>query len=411
LPEQRAVRNIESWWRYGNRTGCHALAITSWCPVYSPIEWTFLVNAAAADLWLDSESEFDPQRQIANGLRRLYGSGAGRWGRLIRQLDADHRAGYWNYQIVRSRLVKTAIVEAGDRLGKKVVTYGRLAARITKHAPVTLADTFTIRQYHLAKERLSTSGSGLVFEARQAFAAGNFAGTRRAITRVERLFAAAASQAPPALAATQALWRAARYTREPNPLAQLIEEDIKEHQVLRRFLGKCAKNLGAVMDSNPLLARRQLLVTVRNRKPCLQGFAVEVSTDGTDFKEIHRLWLLEFSGDAGQPRTNFVRTHTIAIPDEIPAGTITFRFKSTGIGELEIRKPVLLDHANPTRPSQVLGSVGRVEHPLRILDGGWTLLGVPAPRHGLPTTADFQTDNHLDVAIELAKSPGETQVP
>ncbi len=393
------LENIRSWWNYGRRSGCKGIAMTSWSPTYSPSEANFLVNAAAADLWLDPGVSSTTE-MMKHGLRRVYGEKGSKLLWLVEKLNRDQICGYWRYQIVRDRLAKTATLDHEDGIAKLANDYARSERRLKNmRPPVLFSNMFDIRRYHLLKERLSATGSALILDARKAFKAGDLAKAKRRIARVNDLTDDARKQLRTALAATRSLWSTARFASDENRLETCIREDYADLKRLKVYLGACKRDPKKIMSSSPLLAERHLFVTVRTQKPCLQGIKVEVSSDGKDFKLVHTLYTLEFSADAGRPDTDFARKHSIPLDSSRQSGKLCVRISSAGIGEFLVGAPLLIDGAVEKTASKLEDKKGRVINAKELMKGGWALIGTKAPTKGLPAAADFNLENAVTLSM------------
>ena len=384
------LRNIEAWWRYGNQVGTEGICVTSWSPVYAGAELNNLVNAAAADLWM-KPGKPDFRRMIKNGLERMYGRNGLTALPTIELMEANQLTGYWRYQIVRAPLNRTATLEAPENLAATVRRFAAVSAKAKKdNIPAALRRTLKLREYYIVKEQLSRGGSKLLLDIRKAVQAKKMADFSSNLEKLQALLAGCQAEAVIAAQATQALWKTTRYVRETNPLRELIGKDQQSYRDLAGFLTKAKAEPETVFQSCDLLGARQLLVTVRNRKPCLQGLQVLICVAGKEFKVLNTLWLMEFSADAGARNTNFIHTHSMPLPDDLPAGQpLRIRFKATGIGEVEIRNPVLFEGVKRRKPQRVLEKMGRTRNAGALLHGGWTMMGAKAPAKGFPTPAQF----------------------
>ena len=65
------LANIRDWWRRCRAVGAQGMLVTSWEPYRLAIEMTTVVDAAAASLWLDPESD-DAPAMLAAGFRRMH---------------------------------------------------------------------------------------------------------------------------------------------------------------------------------------------------------------------------------------------------------------------------------------------------------------------------------------------------
>ena len=390
------LKNIESWWRYGNQVGTEGMCVTSWSPVFAGAELNCLVDAAAADLWLNPGTP-DYRRMMQNGLARMYGKKGAPALPAIELMEANQLCGYWRYQIVRAPLNRTATLSDPATFAPTVRRFAAVSAKAKRDKiPPALLNTLTLRDYYIAREQLSRGGSQLLLDARKALQGKKPTALAASLKQIGTLLAGCQVKATASAKATQALWKSTRYVSEPNPLLDLIRKDQKTFRGLGRFLAKAKTNPESVFASCDLLGRRQLLVTVRNRKPCLQGLQVQVSADGKEFKVVNTLWLLEFAADAGEPDTHFIRTHTMALPDDLPADQpLQIRFKATGIGEVDIQKPVIVDGVKLRKAQRVIAKMGRTQNPKALTAGDWVTLGAKAPTKGFPTPAAFAEDHWI----------------
>lgn len=393
------LRNIQSWWNYGARAGCQGMAVTSWAPNYAPVELNCVVDAAAADLWLERRPP-PAATMLRHGLERVYGAGGAKLLPALDLLDRHQLVGYWRYQTIRSPIGKTATLEAPASLPRSAAAFAAQRARLRRlKAPTAILGTVRVREYYLAKERLSREGSSLLLAIRRAAASSSPRRTASPLASLNRLLADTRERCDDAIVAARGLWKLSRYEGQKNALVEALNNDCQSLDRLGKFLRRVAVKPAVAFESCELLGSRQILVKVRNRRPCLQGLQIQVSTDGREFRPIHTLYLLEFSADAGQPRTHFVHWHTAAVPDDLAAGTgaLYVRFKATGIGEVEISLPSLVCGAKRRPPSRALASVGRVSGAARLLRGGWTVIGNRAPTAGLPLPSEFARDNGVTV--------------
>lgn len=398
-PFQDRLANILSWWRYGQKHNCHGLCMTSWAPNFMATELNFIVNAAAADLWLSPQTT-DPREMLAHGLERQYGK-RGRAGMpVVESLNRRQMAGYWRYQILRAPLDKTATLEAAAPFDQQVRELDAVAAQAAKRkAPDALRNTAVVRAYYAHRERLSRAGSKGLLQARQAVQQGDRRSALKALSVIRAMADRTTSNVRLAMSASRAMWRTARYPQSTNALVELMKTDLKALRSLDRFLKQAAKKPERVFDSCALLAKRQLLVTVRNRKPCMQGLRVEVSVDGKAYTSVHALYLLEFTADAGERHANFVHTHSIPLPDDLPDTPLSVRFRAVGAGEVDLQSPVIVDGTRRRHPQRVLGQVGRVIGSRNLLAKGWTTLGSKAPSKGFPTPALFEENHYIDLSM------------
>lgn len=398
-PFSHCLRNIRDWWRYGHETGCHALAISSWCALYSSMELACLVNAAAADLWL-SPATRDPRDMLKHGFKRLYGREGGAAIPMYEALDQERLCGFWNNQIVRGPLNKLADLSPAETFTSRAALYRKIAAKRRDRGTNAVQEAWDIRAYYFARERLARQGSLHLVEARQAHQANDRPSFARAIRQVVTLLKAAESALPAAKQASNRFWKAERPAGEPNPGLKVMKEDAKTLAGVDRYLKGLAKKPGRIMEPCALLAARQLVVPVANRKPCMQALAVEFSADGSLFKEAHRLYLQQFSADAARPKTNFIHRHVVPIPEELAGKSLFVRLRAAGLGKVEVAPPVLIEGAELKRPVRIVDQAGIVTKARNIFGAGWVEMGDPAPEKGFPAPEWFARDHHVTVSMD-----------
>lgn len=395
--------NIRSWWRYGEKTGCAALALTSWSPNYASVELNSIVNAAAADLWL-AKRPLTNRQMLKNALRRCYGEKAISSLPALEILNRHQLAGHWRYQIVRNRLAKIATLEDSSESRAAVRDCARVLRRLetkSRDIPAALLHTVRIRDYYAHKQRLGEYGSMLMARSRREAQEHRVVACRKTIRQILDLTAQCQTRLRIGMRATRALWKTTRYAQNPNPLLTCMENDRAELKELERSLRRAQKKPETSMESNPLLPVRHFLVRVRSRKPCLQGLQVQISTRNADrpLDILHTLYLLEFTADAGQRERAFVHTHAVPIPEHIPDGPLCVRLCATGLGEVDIADPVLLEGTRHRTPTAITAVKGRAIHATRLLENGWATLGDIAPQGGFPTPDLFSKENWVELLI------------
>lgn len=394
-PFSDRLENIKSWWDYGRKNECFGLAVTSWAPSYSSCELNFLVNAAAADLWLN-DSAIENNKMLEHGLERMYGNAGAAALPALELLNKHQLAGHWKYQVLRSPLIKLATQDA-PKTSLNAIRDCESVLRQAGDYPPAILDTVRLRDYYAHKEWLGQAGSKFLFNARQEIERGETAKGIRFISDVRELCENCVERLPVAVSATKALWEAHRYQEDENKLLKILMDDMESLPRLDKFLEEAEKNPAIVFESCELLAARQLLVTVHNRKPCLQGLNVQVSCDGKTFESVHGLWLLEFTADAGKPDADFWRIHSIPLPEKFTDKTLRVRFQSIGVGEFDISNPLLTVGGQQIKPVRLLGVSGQISNESCILqENARVTIGAPAPERGFP---DF--DNELKHFIEV----------
>jgi hypothetical protein len=394
---QANVENVRSWWRYGQETDCTGLGITSWFNPFCTSELNVLGNAMAAECWLAPAS--DTATAMRQGIERMYGPEAHAALPILAALEQYPLVGNWHWQIITSSLDKMATLESPPRLAAEVTTLTKAAAAAeASGVPSAVRDTARVRSYYAVKEWLARAGSRMLFQARQAAAAGATRRYAHCLTTLHAMLDACERALPIAMTATESLWALSRPVTLANPLLTNMRRDAESYTRLRHFLAEATARPEQIFDTCDLLGARQLLVRVRNRRPCLQGLEVQVSTDGQQYRSLHRLYLLEFDAAAGQRVSNVIHTHAILLPDDLPINVPLYvRLKANGIGEVDIAQPVLLDGAIKRHPRRVTDTFGATTDADRLLDRGWATVGAPAPTKGFVTPEMQNSEQFITV--------------
>ncbi|MDI1319614.1 MAG: family 20 glycosylhydrolase, partial [bacterium] len=93
------LANIRSWWQRCTAVKAAGFLVTAWEPQRLALETTTLVDAAAANLWLEPDAD-DSTSMLARGLERIFQAKAPRdLARTLLAADAPAFAGYARWQI------------------------------------------------------------------------------------------------------------------------------------------------------------------------------------------------------------------------------------------------------------------------------------------------------------------------
>ena len=383
------LRNIISWWRYLKRKGGHGMLITSWSSARAPIELNMVVDAAAASLWLDGEE--NPRKMLEHGWQRAFGR------RDVAALSAAAEkyqyCGYYRWQSSKG-WQSLANLDSLEPLKREEVWFRRLTVQMRagkrrrrgtrkKNAPVSLRYGLEFRHFLARRDLFIRHGARMLFQARRWVRTGK---DQKARTEVKKLLRAAQEmrmEMKRGLRATHSIWRRSRYASEPNPNACVLEEDCKRLAALEDFLRRCLKNLRHLWKSNPLTGRWHLLFRVRNFAPALQGTVVEMPGSNGEWKTVHNLWSLEFSANAGRPKADFRRCHSVPL-DWDGKSSMKLRLGVRGLGRLEFYDMRLTNGVEirfPLKMTKKQGTVQRLGGLRRHAPPG-AVMGVRPPRKG-----------------------------
>ena len=137
--------NIRSWWQRCQTVRADGFLVTSWEAYRLALETTTVVDAAAANLWLEPDHD-DATAMLAGGLERLFNAGKPReLARALLAADEHAFAGYARWQI-NDRWD----VFAGQESLKPYVTEVRFFERLLAdayHWPAAFAASLAFRHY------------------------------------------------------------------------------------------------------------------------------------------------------------------------------------------------------------------------------------------------------------------------
>jgi hypothetical protein len=378
------LRNIVSWWDYCQRKGAHGMMITSWSPVRTPIELNCYVDAAAASLWLNP-GEREPGKMLELGFERVFGAKGRRGAPIASAAEKYQFTGYYRWQ-ANTAWTKLASLESPKPWKREEAHFVVLTNRAKEtNAPAPLRLSLEMRRYVAVRDRFVREGALQIASMRKAMTRGATCEVMRLLHKLGADTRAFARMIPAAQGATRAIWARSRYADDPNPNEVMLDQDAKRVAELQRFLRNAAKRPQWVFRPSPLFGRWQLLFRVRNTAPALQGAAVEIrSADGT-WQTIHFLYSLEFTAEAGRPRADFRRRHSVSL-DWDGRAPLPLRLAVRGMGQLEIYDLQITDGVRTIRPSGITHTVGPIQLPTRLLNSELpgAVLGHPAPRKGFP---------------------------
>jgi hypothetical protein len=400
LPNFRErLENIQSWWRYGQRTGAEGFLVTSWEPSRLAIELTTAIDAAAACLWTHPEIR-EPEKMLEIGFSRVF-SKVGRvvpnaptqkgrnqtrrvkdnppylkLARLALATDKFPFSGYPRWQI-NDRWDVLATREAHASYAREESALGKLA-KAAATVPPALGASLQFRHYLAQRDRFVRSAAQSVFRARRHLARGKTPLAAKVLTQAGRDAAQLEQEIKRARLAARAMWRRSRDPWQPGPNEEMLVRDAQRLRALRTWLRCTLKNPSLANGATPVCGRWQLQFTVHNFAPALQKIVVEQQRADGSWVELHNMFTIEFKAAAAQPRAKIVRE--ISVP--IDATDARLRIAVRGVGQVAIGRITLTDGIVTRSPA---GSRKKV------------ILGQPAPRSGFPS-------------IDWAKNCGEIEL-
>lgn len=329
--------NIAAWWRRCRRTGAGGMLVTSWEPGRLAAEIPAALDAAAAGLWLDGET--DPGRLLESGCRRRFGRGGRRAAAALGASDGYPFIGYARWRINRGWDSVAGDGPPGRWLAE-ARALRRLAAR--RGLPPALGASLRFRAYLADRDSFVRSSARGVWALRAALRRGDRVAARRILRTLERAAAAFGGALARGRRAARAMWVRTRDPRTSGPNEDLADADAARLRLWLAWLGGCRQSAAPAWEASPVAGAWQLLFTARNFAPALQKVVVERrGPDGT-WREIDATHLIEFRARSARPRSQ--ATHRLSVPVSWagpPSDPPALRIAVGGFGRLRLGPAVL----------------------------------------------------------------------
>jgi len=378
------LKTIVSWWDYCHAGKAKGMLITSWCSSWTSPELNTLVDASAASLWLNP-GETDLQKMLEHGVCRAWGKRNPAVANLVGMVEKYQYAGYYRWQTYDNwrALANGDSVTPFRREAKHFLNLVHQAETVKTSVP--FVNILNVRYYIAQKDLFLSENSARIFRARQYLAQNKYtlalACLQKIQTAADELFITGCK----ALKSTGLVWKRSRSTTETNPTEQMIKSDQAKLAELGCFVKQARKNPDTLWQTNPLTGQWQLLFRVRNFEPALQGTVVQMPDENGVWKNIHSLWALEFTAEAGNSKTDFKRHHSVAIEWD-GLKTLELRLGVRGFGRLEIYDLCLTNGVRTIIPQQVIHGGGTIENLKGLVreDEPHAVFSDPAPTEGFP---------------------------
>jgi hypothetical protein len=382
--------NIAAWWRRCQTTRAAGMLVTSWEPNRLAQEMTTVVDAAAASLWLDGDTD-DATEMLARGFARA--SGLGRVGalsaaRAALRCDEHAFAGYARWETNDRWDGCASPQENTARHRASVGVFTRLARQ---PLPPPFVASAKFLRYLVTRDVFVRESARAVFKLRRQLApltdkSATAAQTQFVTYYVTNLLAGAAAFAAEirsGRAAARAMWRRTRDPRATSPNETVLALDATRLGVWRRWLGRVRRRPAAAFEASPFCGCWQLSFTVRNFAPALQKIVVEQQQPGGEWRELGGRFAIEFRAAAARPRASIRREFSVPVDDP----TAPLRVAVRGLGRIGIENISLTDGVTTLRP----------HGPRRFI------LGRPAPRSGWPEL--LLEKNAVERPLNFTSSP------
>lgn len=362
------LANLRSWWQRCEAVQADGFLVTSWEAYRLALETTTVVDAAAANLWLEPDHD-DATAMLARGLERVFGTKpANRQARALLAADACAFAGYARWQI-NDRWDTFAGTESVKPYAVEVRFFERLLDE-SYGWPAPFAASLAFRLYLARRDVFVRTAARAVFKCRKLLAKGEIAAARTELRTLAESARAFARELKAARQAASIMWRR---TRDPERTGQneiLLQRDTQRLAEWQQWLTTARRQPALVSEATPVCGRWQLQFTVHNLAPAVARVFVEQQEPDGSWRELASRHTIEFRAAAARPVARIRREFTVPVLS--PATPL--RLCVGGVGQVGISHMVLTD-GNAVQPEARFRRV--------------RLLGHRAPTRGLPDPAQI----------------------
>ncbi len=371
------LANIRSWWERCQRVGADGFLVTSWEPSRLALESTTLVDAAAANLWLEPAQD-DATAMLARGLERVFGARPAR--PLARTLLAADEKAFAGYS--RGQINDRWDVFAGQESLKPYEAEERFFARVAADAwPKALAASLAFRLYLAQRDVFVRQAARDVFLWRRLLAKGDASGVVLSLKRAGKQARDFAPKLQAGRKAARAMWVRSRDPQGSGQNQAMLAADEKRLAGWRDWLKRATRNPAIISGATPVCGVWQLQFMVHNFAPAAQQVVVEQQDASGAWRELAARFTLEFRAHSARPHSKLKREFTVPVDTHEARLRIAVR----GIGQVAISHVTLTDGVAVRR--------SRVYRLPKIL-------GRRAPAKGFPTL-DWQA-NQAAWAVKTA---------
>ena len=358
------LANIRSWWQRCSAVKAEGMLITSWEPYRLALETTTVVDAAAANLWLEPDGD-DATTMLARGLERAMGSRKSRLqARALLAADEHAFTGYARWQI-NDRWDVFAGNESLKPYIKDLKFYERLQGGSYDWAAAFSA-SLEFRLYLAQRDLFVRQAARDVFRWRRLLDRDDRVGVIKNLTSALSAARGFRRELMAGRKAARAMWNRTRDPRLRGQNESILETDAQRLAGWLAWLKAALQNPGLVTGATPVCGVWQLQFLVHNFAPAVQNVIVEQKEANGTWREILSRHTIEFRAYAARTHAKIWREFTAPMASD----KTTVRLRVGGIGQVTVSQASL---NNGVRKIPLPGYLRR------------RLLGRVAPRSGLPT--------------------------
>lgn len=364
------LANLRSWWQRCQAVEAAGFLVTSWEAYRLALETTTVVDAAAANLWLEPDHG-DATAMLTHGLERVFGAkAANRQARALLAADTHAFAGYARWQI-NDRWDTFAGNESLKPYMAEARFFERLLDESYDWSP-PFAASLAFRLYLARRDIFVRSAARAVFKCRKLLAKDGPAAVRAELRAMDEAARRFVGDLKAGREAAAAMWRR---TRDPERQGQneiLLQRDAQRLEAWRQWLVTVRRQPALVVEATPVCGGWQLQFVVHNLAPAVARVLIEQQEPDGTWREIASRYTIEFRASAARPAARIRREFTVPVPSR----TTPLRLALGGVGQVGISHMILTDGLK-TLPETRFRRV--------------RLLGRTAPKRGLPDPARIGT--------------------
>jgi hypothetical protein len=376
------LANIRSWWNRCRQTKAGGFLVTSWEAYRLAFEMCTVVDAAAAELWLNPTGDMSDEAMLTAGFSRVFGkAGARPAARAALSSDQYPFAGYARWE-TNNRWDGT-VPEAQKSSISEAAWFRKLRKKKT---PAPLRESLGFRHYLAEREVFVQSAAAGVSKLRRASRSNSPAAKKRRASLVRSLMRSSknfAAVLADGRRCARAMWRRTRDGRVEGHNEAILKADSMRLRAWNRWLRECAQDAKNAFTASPVQGPWQLQFTVLNFAPAVQRVVVSRQVADGSWEEICGRHTIEFQGAAARRRTNIARAFAVAVDDDHSVTGISVH----GVGQVAIQDIKLTN------------GVTTLHHP----GPRKVVLGQRAPKAGFPDV--FHTPPESEILVLKFKRP------
>lgn len=331
------LANIRSWWQRCQAVQAAGILVTSWEAYRLALETTTVVDAAAANLWLEPNQD-DATSMLTRGLERVLRSKNARpQARALLSADDHAFAGYARWEI-NDRWDTLA----GEESLKPYVTEVRFFKRLTTDYydwPPAFSASLAFRLYLAQRDVFVRAAAREVFRWRRLLSKNERAHVIRHARNALTMAGAFARELRAGRKAAVAMWTRTRERDQLNQNLALLEGDSQRLHAWCSLLKEVIQEPEFARGPTAVCGAWQMSARVHNFAPAVQKVIVEQEEVDGRWTEIFSRHTIEFRAHAARPRARIVRE--LSVPVSCPS--VRLRLRIAGVGQVRLSNVILTD--------------------------------------------------------------------